>query len=373
MGKLFVEKANTFAKKEAVFIISFCAAVITFLFVSPSMTTLNYIDLRVLCILFCLMAVIAGFQQCGLFIFIAQKLLSGRHNFRVLCSALVMLPFFASMLITNDVALIAFVPFTVLVLGMIGKSDKMIYVVVLQTIAANLGSMATPVGNPQNLFLYSKFDISISSFFITMLPFILLSFFLLMISTYAVKNEIMEVNFEKKITVDKPRMFLFLGLFSLCLLSVFHLLHYGILIIIVLLALFVMAREIFKLVDYGLLFTFVCFFIFAGNIGEIGPIRNFLAEQMAHSGVITSVISSQVISNVPSAVLLSNFTDNFYALLIGTNIGGLGTLIASLASLISYKIYLTINDAKPLRYLCVFTLMNFTVLFLLIVFYKIII
>lgn len=248
----FVRTLFAFARREAVLTISFCCALLSMLAVPPDAGYADYIDLRVLCLLFCLMAVVAGLQQCGLFALLAQRLLSGRRPLRVLYLVLVLLPFFTSMLVTNDVALLTFVPFSVLVLGHIGRPEALIRVVVLQTLAANLGSMATPVGNPQNLFLCSAFALPLGDFLSVVLP---------------------------------PALISLLALAA-------------------------------------------------------------------------AALASQVISNVPAAVLLAGFTDNWRALLAGVNIGGLGTPIASLASLISLKLYLRAEHASLPRYLAVFTAAN---------------
>lgn len=353
-------------KNEIVLCVAFCCAAASMFFVPPSRDYLSYIDFRVIVLLFCLMVVVAGFQKCGAFSVIAQKLLAGRKRMRLLLLILVFMPFFASMLITNDVALIAFVPFSILILTLIGRTKYLIRIVVLQTIAANLGSMAMPVGNPQNLFLYAKYNLSPGAFFATTLPLTLLSLIGLFIATLCVHRETIEVHFSTQARLQNPKLLLlFVGLFCLCLLSVFRLLHFGILAGIIVVCLLFCDRTLFGEADYGLLLTFVCFFIFAGNIGQIESVRNFLAGVMASSTLLTSVAASQVISNVPAAVLLSGFTEDWQGLLIGTNIGGLGTPIASLASLISLKFYMKAQGARPMRYIAVFLLANFAGLLVL--------
>lgn len=359
MFRKIVNTCKAAFRREAVLMIAAACAVLSMFFVPPDGEYLSYIDLRVLCLLFCLMAVVAGFQQCGLFYLLAQKLLSGKKQFRLLSLILVLLPFFSSMVITNDVALITFVPFTILVMGMIGEERRLIYLIVLQTVAANLGSMATPVGNPQNLYLYSQYGLSPGDFFAIMGPLTLLSLISLCAAACAVKSDTIEVHFAEQARIQKPGILLLMaGLFLLCLLSVFRVIPYWALLIVVVAALLIFDRELFLRADYGLLLTFVCFFVFAGNMGRIGPVREFLDGMLRQSAVLTSAVTSQVISNVPAAVLLSGFTQNGRGLLIGTNIGGLGTLIASLASLISFKFYIRTPKATPLKYLAVFTLVN---------------
>ena len=362
----FLNKLGGFVRREAVLVISLVCALLSMLAVPPDAAYAGYIDLRVLCLLFCLMAVVAGLQQCGLFTVLAQRLLTGRKQLRLLYLALVLLPFFCSMLITNDVALITFVPFTVLVLGHIGRMEALIRVVVLQTLAANLGSMATPVGNPQNLFLCSYYGLSFGAFLRVVLPLTLVSLVALSVAALWTRGETIEITFPQREHIAQPRLFALLCLlFVLCLLSVVHVLHYGITTAVVALCLLLCARGLFARVDCALLFTFVCFFIFAGNIGRIDTVRAVLERLLSANAYWTSVLASQIISNVPAAVLLSGFTDQWRALLAGVDVGGLGTPIASLASLISLKLYLRAENASLPRYLLVFTLANIVGLVLL--------
>lgn len=352
-------KIRGFFRQEPVLVISFVCAAASMVFVPPSPAYGTYFDWKVLSLLFCLMAVVAGFQECGVFSVLSQKLLSGRKKLRMVSVILVLLPFFSSMLITNDVALITFVPFTILVLPLIQRRQYLVYLIVLQTIAANLGSMATPVGNPQSLFLYAKFQLSAGEFFRIMLPLVLLSFLCLLAGALLIKGETIQVEFSSREKLRNPkRLWLFCVLFALSLLCVFHVLPYPWVLGAVILSLLLFDRPLFAQVDYGLLLTFICFFVFAGNMGSIAEIQNFLNGLLERSAMLTSILASQVISNVPAAVLLSGFTEDARGLLVGTNLGGLGTLIASLASLISFKYYIRMEDAKPLRYLGVFTGLN---------------
>ena len=334
-------------RKEPVLCIAAVCAAVSTLLNPPSPAYLNYIDWRVLTLLFCLMAVVAGLQECGVFAVLAQRLLAGERRMRLVSLALVLLPFFVSMVVTNDVALITFVPFAVLVLGLIGRTEYLAPLVVLQTMAANLGSMATPVGNPQNLYLYADYELTAEQFFGTMLPLTLVSLAVLTAaSLLCVRDEGIQVRFQEQAELRRPgRLGLMAGLFVLCLLSVFRVLPYPALLAVVAGGLLLFDRGLFRRVDYGLLATFFCFFLFAGNIG--------------------ACLTSQIISNVPAAVLLSGFTADWRGLLVGSNLGGLGTPIASLASLISLKVYLRTPGARPGRYLLLFTAANGAALVLL--------
>ena len=356
-----------FWKWEPVLCIAAVCAAASMALNPPSAAYLNYIDWRVLTLLFCLMAVVAGLQECGVFAVLAQRLLAGERRMRFVTLALVLLPFFVSMLVTNDVALITFVPFAVLVLGLIGRMERLIYVVVLQTIAANLGSMATPVGNPQNLYIYANYELSAGQFFSAMLPLTLVSLVGLTVACLCVKPEGIRVTFAEKAEIRSPgHLILMILLFVLCLLSVFRVLPYPALLPVVLAGMLIFDRSLFRKVDYGLLATFFCFFLFAGNVGACGPVREVLTRIMEQNTALASGVSSQIISNVPAAVLLSGFTTDWHGLLLGTNIGGLGTPIASLASLISLKAYLKSPGARLGRYLLVFTVANVVALAVLV-------
>lgn len=356
-----------FWKREPVLCIAAVCAAASMALNPPSAAYLNYIDWRVLTLLFCLMAVVAGLQECGVFAVLAQRLLAGERRMRFVTLALVLLPFFVSMLVTNDVALITFVPFAVLVLGLIGRMERLIYIVVLQTIAANLGSMATPVGNPQNLYIYANYELSAGQFFSAMAPLTIISLVGLVIASLCVKPEGIRVTFAEKAEIRSPgHLILMTLLFVLCLLSVFRVLPYLALLPVVLAGMLIFDRGLFRKVDYGLLATFFCFFLFAGNVGACGPVREVLTQIMEQNTALASGVSSQIISNVPAAVLLSGFTTDWHGLLLGTNIGGLGTPIASLASLISMKAYLKSPGARLGRYLLVFTVANVVALAILV-------
>lgn len=353
-------------KKEPVLAVSAVCMLFSMLFVPPTAAYADYIDFRVLALLFCLMAVVAGLQRCNFFTRMAQLLLTGKKRRRPLFLTLILLPFFVSMLVTNDVALITFVPFAILILELTGQQKYLVFIIVMQTVAANLGSMATPVGNPQNLYLYSRFGLSAGSFFKTVLPFALLALILTAASVLFCPDREFIISFpgmdetrpSSQPFPEKKKLLLYLCLFALCLLSVFHLLPYPILFFIVCTALLFADRSLYRVLDYGLLATFVCFFVFAGNIGAIPAVRSFLQELLASRPLITSALASQVISNVPAAVLLSGFTDDWRALLLGTDIGGLGTPIASLASLISFRLYMKTKNASAPAFLFLFTLVN---------------
>lgn len=355
-----------FWKREPVLCIAAVCAAVSMILNPPTAAYLNYIDWRVIALLFCLMAVVAGFQECGVFAVLAQRLLAGERNIRFVLLTLVLLPFFSAMLVTNDVALLTFVPFAVLVMNLIGQRERLIWIVVLQTLAANLGSMATPVGNPQNLYIYSNYELSAGPFFSVVLPLALLSLVGLTAACLCGKSEQIRVNFPEEAQVCNPgRLALMVVLFLLCLLSVFRVLPYPALLPIVVAGMLLFDRPLFRKVDYGLLATFFCFFLFAGNVGACAPVQEALTRIMAENTALASGLTSQVISNVPAAVLLSGFTADWRGLLLGTNIGGLGTPIASLASLIALKAYLKSPGARLGRYLLVFTLANGAALLLL--------
>lgn len=348
-------------RAEAVLCISLAAALLSALFVPPDAAYLSYIDLRVLCLLFALMAVVQGFVRCGLFRLLAERLLSGERTLRALCLLLVLLPFFVSMLVTNDVALIALVPFTFFLLRQAEAEALGVRVCVLQTVAANLGSMATPIGNPQNLYLYARYALTAGQFFGVVLPLALVSLVALALTAVlsAPPRGRVHVTFEQPARIaDARRLAAYLALFLLCLAAVFRLVHYAIAAAAALLLLLLLDRPLLRRIDYGLLLTFCCFFVFSGNLGRIPAVRALLESLLARSTLLCAAAASQCISNVPAAILLSGFTGDWQGLLAGVNIGGLGTPVASLASLISLRLYLKEPGARARRFLSVFTLVN---------------
>ncbi len=357
-----------FIQKEAVLCIAGIAAIFTMLFVPPTIGYLSYIDFRVLGLLFCLMAVISGFNKTGVFVLLSEKMLMRVANVRSITMVLVLLCFFSSMWITNDVALITFVPFAILILTMTGHTQHLIKIIVLQTIAANLGSMLTPVGNPQNLFLYSEYNITMTEFLRITFPFTLISLVLVCIAVMFIPKEHISFTLSDTQKSDKHKPYtiaLYSGLFLVCLACVLRFIDYRITLLIVFLCVLTFDHRVLKRIDYSLLLTFVCFFIFVGNIGSIPMIRDFLASLLYQREFIISVLTSQLISNVPAAVLLSSFTDDYKAIILGTDIGGLGTLVASLASLISYKFYCRTPGADAKKFLGSFTVYNLIFLILL--------
>jgi hypothetical protein len=374
-------KVKELFQKETVCCIAFLLAVISIFFVSPSKNYISYIDFRVLALLFCLMAVVRGFSSIGVFTRLGTMLLTHVHSLRMLSALFIFLCFFFSMLITNDVALITFVPFTILVLSMAEQKKFLIPVIVLETIAANLGSMLTPLGNPQNLYLYTISGLSIGAFVRIILPYSFVSAILLLIfilflpkDTVSTTTAANTANSTNTVTASNtsnviceavkarknPRILFtaYLILFLLCLLTVLHILPYQIMLLLVLTGFLLLDYRVLKDVDYFLLLTFLCFFIFIGNMKQISLVHELISKLLVHHEVLMGIGASQIISNVPAAILLSGFTDDYSALLIGVNLGGLGTLIASLASLISFKFYANSNGSDTRRFLGIFTLYN---------------
>lgn len=353
-------------KKEPVFCVSAVLALVSCLIVLPDAQYAGYIDLRVLALLYCLMVVVAGVEKAGLFERIATALLKKSKSGKALCIVLVMLCFFSSMVVTNDVALITFTPFAILVMGASGQQKFLPWVISLQTVAANLGSMFTPVGNPQNLYLYTRYQFDVASFFAVTLPWTLLSFGILLALCLVLpirKVEVNETNAYSKLMQEQARQITtcFL-LFCLCLGTVFHLMDWRLLLAAVVVVLALVNPKLLKGADFVLLATFVCFFVFAGNLARIPALQTFLSQAMQNRETLVSALVSQVISNVPASVLLSGFTQQGKALLLGVNLGGLGTPIASLASLISLKAYSKMEHAEIKRYLIIFSVLNFGLL-----------
>ena len=368
------KKIVNFIKKETVLSIAALLALFSMFLVMPDIQYFDYIDTRVLAILFSLMVVMSGFGELGVFEKIGTDLLRKTKNVRQLEFVLIFLCFFCSMLITNDVSLLTFVPFALLTLKMADKENEMIFVVVMQTIAANLGSMFTPIGNPQNLYLYSLTGMPLGTFLWHMFPYTLVSAILLAILIFLRKAGKAKIDFiytgksERKENL-RYKLVVYIILLFLSLLTVARILPYELCFLIILGTVWIMDKKILKSVDYCLLFTFVCFFIFIGNMERIPAVNDLLKEIVTGHEVAAGVISSQVVSNVPAALLLSGFTSEYEKLLFGVNFGGLGTMIASMASLISYKLFVNTIPKKKQTYFLNFTGYNLLFLMILLVFY----
>lgn len=362
-----------YIKKEVVLCASLLLALVSMAFVPLDNKYISYIDFHTLTILLSLMIVMAGLLSLGIFSMIGSWMLEKTSNVRSLSIVLVLLCFGFSMVITNDVALIVFVPFAIEVLVMAGLENYLIRIIVLQTIAANLGSMLTPIGNPQNLYLFSLSGMSLSGFITLMLPYTLLSFIgLIAACVILINRKAVEVKVHSQRTLtatEKGKAVAYLLMFLFALTSVAHIISVYIVGAVILAVVLVMDRRMLSKADYALLLTFIFLFVFIGNIKRIPEINLWLRSVIHGHELITSVIASQVISNVPAAILLSGFTDNISALVVGTNLGGLGTLIASMASLISFKYYGTTAGKRNTAYLGVFTLLNLIFLAVLLLLY----
>lgn len=336
--------------------------------IRPDSDYIDYMDFRTLAMLFSLMLVMEGIRRTGFFDNVAKGMLSRAGSMRQLVLLLIMLCFFSSMVITNDVALITFVPLTIVVLDKLGREIKvkwMIPVIVMQTLAANLGSMLTPIGNPQNLYLSSRAGDGFMGFVLMMLPLTVVSFVMIVIwGIIKCRNAggVISVSFADKLHISAAngsRLPIYMALFCICVLAVARVVDYRIVFGIVLIVTAVMDVKVLKHVDYSLIVTFAALFVFIGNLGRMESFSTFLGEVVGSNALVAAIAASQVISNVPAALLLSGFTNNYTALIIGTNIGGLGTMIASMASLISYKY--VVRDEKKLcgSYMAYFTAVNF--------------
>lgn len=370
-----MKRVVSFIKKETVLLAAWVLALISAFFVTPSRAYLGYIDFRSLGILWSLMVIMQGLKQNGVFSFVGTRLLAKTRKAWQLSAVLIFLCFFCSMFITNDVALITFVPFAVMMLQSCKKEELMIPVIVLQTVAANLGSMLTPIGNPQNLYLFGVSQMGVGEFVRFMLPYTILSGVLLIVCICFLKGKSDPVDAaisEKELLTNErgrvEKACVYTGLFVLSLFVVGRVLDYRYMVAIVFVVVFFMEKKTIFHVDYSLLLTFVGFFIFTGNMGKIQTVSNLLQQVIQGREVALGVLISQCISNVPATLLLSGFTEEYKKLLLGVNIGGLGTLIASMASLISYKIFANTCNKEKGRYFIHFTMINIVFLIVLLAF-----
>lgn len=353
----------TYIKKfilhHSVLCIAAVLAVVTSILVPPDLEYVGYFDLKTLTCLFCTLAVICALKNIRFFTFLARKIISITGNIKISVLALVYITFIGSMIIANDMALLTFLPLGYFVLCDTGKQKYMAFTFIMQNIAANLGGMLTPFGNPQSLYLYSYFNISTHDFTLVMLPLFLLSVALITVLCLVfVKSEKISIDDKEKIRLPLGKTLLYCALFAYSIAIVFRAVPYWTgLIIIPLFLIFTDVTALGK-VDYALLLTFVFFFIFAGNMSRMAAVQNILSYLLDKSTLIFSVLCCQIMSNVPTAVLLSHFTENWRELLMGVNIGGAGTMIASLASLITYREYTRHNPEKKKTYFLLFTAIN---------------
>lgn len=353
-----MRKVLLFARGHAVFLIATLAAIVTSVAVPPSKAYFDYIDFKTLACLFSTLAVVCALKNIKFFGIIARKIIHSTPNFRVCVLALIYITFIGSLFIANDMALITFLPLGWYVLSETGNEKYTPWLFVLQNISANLGGMLTPFGNPQNLYLYSKFNIPTGEFMLIMLPPFLLAVAMLTLCTLFFPKTKMELRAKEPFVFKRARSALYLVIFALTVLMVFSVIPWQAGILITFVSILILDRHALLRVDYFLLGTFFMFFIFAGNMSSIESVRTLLSSLLERGTLVFSTLSCQFISNVPSAILLSQFTTNYKELLYGVNIGGTGTLIASLASLITFAEFSRTGVGSRLKYLGVFTLLN---------------
>ena len=360
-----IQKIKAAFRQDTILTVSLFLASLSCLIIHPDSQYIHYIDFNTMILLFCLMLIVQGLKEQDFFQEIGERILSKVKTERGIIFTLVSLCFFSSMFITNDVALITFIPFGLLILEMIHLSSMLCITITLMTIAANLGSMLTPIGNPQNLYLFSISEYSLQEFLLLTLPYTLASAILLFIVIFIrYKKNRIDIQLQKQRKKIKRQIYEYLLLFFLCLLSVAGVIPRVILLGIITVCIWLKDGRLFLKIDYALLLTFVCFFIFIGNMNRMEGLHELIIHMIEKQERMISIGISQIISNVPAALLLSGYTDNIKELIIGTNIGGLGTLIASMASLISYKQVAMKYPQQKRRYLLTFTFWN--VIFLII-------
>lgn len=352
-----------FIKNNVVMCVAILAALITMLFVPIDGEYINYFDFKTLTCLFCTLAVITALKNINFFSVTAKKIVLACHTLRLCVIALVYITFIGSMIIANDMALITFLPLGFFVLDSTNNRKSMAFTFIMQNIAANLGGMLTPFGNPQNLYMYSYFNIPNAEFVsIMFLPFIVSIAIITALCFIFVKNEPLKLKDDKEYKLPVTKTIIYILLFAFSIIIVFRTIPYYWGLIIVPAVLLIMDGQALKKVDYPLLLTFCAFFVFAGNLARLESVNRLISSLMDKNTLICGVLSCQCISNVPSSILLSKFTQNYPALLVAVNIGGAGTLIASLASLITFREYNKNEPGKALSYVGQFSLYNFGML-----------
>ena len=357
-----------FLRENTVFCIALAAAAVTSVIVPPDAEYLSYFDFKTLTCLFCVLAVVCALRNIRFFTCLARGIVKRFSTLRSASVALIVITFVGSMLIANDMALLTFLPLGYLVLTETHKERHMAFVFIMQNIAANLGGMLTPFGNPQNLYLYSFYNIPTAEFTAIMAPPFVAAVIMILLSCLVLPREALSLTYRDEITLPAKRTVGYLILFALSIIIVFRFIPYWVGLAVIPLVLFFADRDALAKVDYPLLGTFCAFFVFAGNMSRIPAVRSLFEGLLENNTMLFSALSCQVISNVPSAILLSQLTDNYRQLLYGVNIGGAGTLIASLASLITFREYAKHNPGKTARYIGLFSLVNFLFLITLLLF-----
>ena len=345
-------------KKNIVFCIAATAALITCFLMPPDAQYSEYFDWKTLACLFMTLAVVCALRNIKFFTIVARRLVRISGNLRSLFLLLITITFLGSMLIANDMALITFLPLGYFALSVTHKENYMAYLFILQNISANLGGMLTPFGNPQNLYLYSYFNIPTPEFCGIMFPPFLLAITLLALCCLPIKATPLTIEDSFNERLNAKRTIVYLALFALSLLIVFRVIPCLVGLILITAVLLWLDRDALLMVDYGLLGTFFFFFIFAGNLARLDAVNNVMSQLLAQDTLLVSALSCQVISNVPTAILLSRFTTDYPALLLGVNIGGTGTLIASLASLITFSEFRVLYPGHSKQYFWMFTGIN---------------
>lgn len=356
-----------FVKREVVLSIAIVLTIVTCFFVPIDKEYLGYFEYKTLVSLFCMLAVVAGLKNTNVFDLISKKLIGLFKTRRAVIYALIYGTFFFDMIVANDMSLITFLPLTYLVLHSTNNDKYLSITFILQTIAANMGGMITPYGNPQNLYLYSYYNIPTLEFFGVLLVQSIAIAALLFIAGLFIKNEELTLKNDGKIEIKKKELTVYVILFVFVILSIFRVVPHLVTLGIVILAVLIVDRKRFKHVDYALLATFCVFFIFSGNIARIPAIKEFIASIVADNTLIAGIVSCQFISNVPTAIFLSKFTENYSDLLVSVNIGSLGIIISSLASLITLKEFLKHQPKNFKKYMGMFTLVNTAFLAVMIV------
>ncbi len=345
-------------RANAMPVIAVLAAAVTAVFVPPDSAYLGYYDVKTLSCLFCILAVVCALRGAGLFPLLAQRLVRAFHTARSAVTALVVVTLIGSMLLTNDTALLTFLPLSWFVLEGTGQTKHTALTFILQNCAANLGGMLTPFGNPQNLYLFNHYNIPNGEFLTIMLPPFLLSTALILSCCLLIPRETLTVPAQET-PADKRRCIVYGVLFCTAVAMVLRGIPYWLGLAVITAALLVLDRRALLGVDWGLLATFAAFFTFSGNMARMEPVRTLFRQLLAHGVMPVAALTSQVISNVPAAILLSQFTDDYPALLVGVNIGGAGTLVASLASLITFREYTKHVKGQAGRFLALFSAVSF--------------
>lgn len=361
-GKSAERAAERAIAHNPILIVAAIAALVTMVLVPPDDEYLGYFDWHTLICLFCILATLSAIGSSGLLDWVSHSIAEHVHSTRTLIVALVTVTLGCSMVLSNDMTLVTVLPLATVLLKSVHREREIPFAFIVITLTANLGGMLLPFGNPHNLYLYSIFHLTFGQFVGTMAPPLILSMVLIYACCRFVHTERFSYTKPDDVVISRKHALLYTALFVVCILMTVNVVPYLMGMAVVVAVLAIVDHEVFAKTDYALIMTFICFFIFSGNIARVPGVADFFASLLGSGAFLTTLISSQVISNVPAAILISHFSNDWAGIALGSNVGGVGTPISSLATLITLRQFQKAHVGGMGRFLGKFEVYNFAFL-----------